>query len=198
MSCSRGHRTSRAGEFSSQFIFSSHVARREVKRHGGFDPRGSSDYACSACREMRFALRVFPVSLEKDGLDEQQIGPLRELRESISVALIVGHIRDITDSLAGHELQDLLPELAKCKDTFLRTIAHAPVDSNRRVVRCACTHLPLQFGEPRAGREPQLLQTALPHVDVHVLLEGKCERSDVVMLERYGAYPEQWILEQHT
>ena len=61
---------------------------------------------------MRLTLRVFSVSIEKYGLDEQQIGISYELRESTSIALAACHIRDITDPLAGYELQDILLELA--------------------------------------------------------------------------------------
>src|ERR1700730_2490596 len=79
----------------------------------------------------------------------------------------------------------------------MRTITHPPVNSDRCVVGRPCTHLLLQFSEPRAGWQPQLLQAVLPHVDVHALLESKRQRDDVVMLERYGAHPEQRIFEQY-
>src|ERR1700690_2908141 len=71
-----------------------------------------------------------------------------------------------------------------------------PMTGDRIAYRYACrpergglTHPLLPFGEPRPRRQPQVIQAALPHVDVHAFLEGKSQRGDVVMLERHAAHP---------
>src|SRR6266404_926915 len=92
-------------ELSAQLRFPPEVARREVKRHGRLDPGGPGNGARRARREMRLALGVCPVGIQKDGLDEQQIGALKERGQSSPVALAISHIRHIADLLARHEFQ---------------------------------------------------------------------------------------------
>jgi hypothetical protein len=49
-----------------------------VKRHGSFDFGCACNFAGAARREMRLALGVFAVCIEKNGLDEQQVGTSHE------------------------------------------------------------------------------------------------------------------------
>lgn len=76
-----------------------------------FDSSSSSNCACSARGEMCLALSELPVCIQKYGLDEQQISIPYEFHEGASIALVVSDIRNVTDSLARHELQDVSLEL---------------------------------------------------------------------------------------
>src|SRR6266404_391091 len=74
-----------------------------MKRHRNPHGSRSRDLASSARGEMRLALGVLAVFVEKHRLDEQQIGAAQETCKSLPVAWVVGHIRDIADLPSGYE-----------------------------------------------------------------------------------------------
>src|SRR6266403_3957731 len=74
-----------------------------MKRHRTPHGSRSRDLASSARGEMRLALGVLAVFVEKHRLDEQQIGAAQETCKSLPVAWVVGHIRDIADLPSGYE-----------------------------------------------------------------------------------------------
>jgi hypothetical protein len=123
-----------------------------MKRHRNPHGSRSRDLASSARGEMRLALGVLAVFVEKHGLDEQQIGAAQETRKSLPVAWVVGHIRDIADLLSGYEFENLGLQLTERNHLVVGAVSRAPMDSNRRIVGRAGAHLFLEVSEPRARR----------------------------------------------
>src|SRR6266403_498767 len=116
-------------ELSTQLRFPPEVARREVKRHGRLDPGGPGNGARRARREMRLALGVCPVGIQKDGLDEQQIfwpgtnSSTLRFSSPNSIAWTCGpsRVRQYTSIrvLSG----------APSRTRFFSTVSHGPVGS---------------------------------------------------------------------
>src|SRR5579859_410312 len=123
-----------------------------MKRHRYPHGSRSGDLAGGASGEMRLALGVLSVFVEKHGLDEQQVSAAQETCKSLPVAWVVGHIRDIADLLSGYEFEDLGLQLTERNHLVMRAVSRAPMDSDRRTVCRPGAHLFLEVSEPWARR----------------------------------------------
>jgi hypothetical protein len=130
------------------------------------------------------ALGVLPIFVQEYRFNEEQVRPPKEASQGLPVARGVGNIRDVTDLLSRHELQDLRLQLTERHPLIVRPLARAPVDFDQRIVRSTGTHLLLERREPRARWQSQLFEAVLPDIDMNALLESEGQGRDSMMLER--------------